>query len=410
MDEFDILDYLDTGSGIFPLQVENIVGGGSSSSRVGTPINRPYGSASGGSEVAGGGFGLPIAFGLGAGTVGAGSGLIASSGNQNLNKAKQRSQSRINQRANLFRPQEDFYDKYIAGTRSDPIGDLFRPRVKEKLNIKSKNTGSPFAGTAPSESKAKTKEAGPNFDLQSIDQLMKPDVPQKTFQQKIGGALEKVMDAINNPRDNEEFYRGLRIYVDGTKGVKFGQALLNESKYTKAQYAALVDNAYKRSQIRKNLAMADSYEAKALGPGNVDVGTKLAAGLTYGQGLIPQIENRITAEYFPGVDKDTIPARQISSLASMLTQDVNDMVTSGIGLNEAIDRAIKNAETQGALSRGKIQERKFMFDKKIPARADASKYTAKTYSMKALLAKNKDATEEQIRAAVNAQPNATLID
>ena len=94
----------------------------------------------------------------------------------------------------------------------------------------------------------------------------------------------------------------------------------------------------------------------------------------------------------------------------MLTQDVNEMITGGMGLNEAIDRAMKIAESQGALSKGKIQERRFMFDKKIPPRADASKYTARTFSMKALLAANKGSTEEEVRAAVNARPNSTLID
>jgi hypothetical protein len=409
MDEFDILDYLDTGSGILPMQIENIVGGGSTAN-VGTPINRPYGSSSGGSEVAGGGFAFPLALGLGTGTVAAGSGLLASSGNQNLNKAEQRSQSRMNQRGDLFRPQQDFFDKYITGRKSDPIGKLFRPVVKEKLGIESKNTGSPFKGTAPPISKAKTTEAGPNFDLTDIDQLMKPDVPPKTFKQKIGGVLNNVMDAINNPAQNEQFYRGLRAYIDGKNGLTIGETLLKESKLSKEQYKTMFDNAYKLSQIRKNNAYADAQDAKALGTGNVTPGAKLAAGLTYGQGLIPQIENRITAEYFPGVDKDTIPARQISSLASMLTQDVNEMITGGMGLNEAIDRAMKIAESQGALSKGKIQERRFMFDKQIPPRADASKYTARTFSMKALLAANKGSTEEEVRAAVNARPNSTLID
>ena len=409
MDEFDILDYLDTGSGILPMQIENIVGGGSTAN-VGTPINRPYGSSSGGSEVAGGGFAFPLALGLGTGTVAAGSGLLASSGNQNLNKAEQRSQSRMNQRGDLFRPQQDFYDKYITGRKSDPIGKLLRPVVKEKLGIESKNTGSPFKGTAPPISKTTTTEAGPNFDLTDIDQLMKPDVPPKTFKQKIGGVLNNVMDAINNPAQNEQFYRGLRAYIDGKNGLTIGETLLKESKLSKEQYKTMFDNAYKLSQIRKNNAYADAQDAKALGTGNVTPGAKLAEGLTYGQGLIPQIENRITAEYFPGVDKDTIPARQISSLASMLTQDVNEMITGGMGLNEAIDRAMKIAESQGALSKGKIQERRFMFDKKIPPRADASKYTARTFSMKALLAANKGSTEEEVRAAVNARPNSTLID
>lgn len=410
MDEFDILDYIDTGSGILPMEIENIVGGGGSTANIGTPINRPYGSSSGGSEVAGGGFAFPLALGLGTGTVAAGSGLLASSGNQNLNKAEQRSQSRMNQRGDLFRPQQDFYDKYITGRKSDPIGKLLRPVVKEKLGIESKNTGSPFKGTAPPISKTTTTEAGPNFDLTDIDQLMKPDVPPKTFKQKIGGVLNNVMDAINNPAQNEQFYRGLRAYIDGKNGLTIGETLLKESKLSKEQYKTMFDNAYKLSQIRKNNAYADAQDAKALGTGNVTPGAKLAEGLTYGQGLIPQIENRITAEYFPGVDKDTIPARQISSLASMLTQDVNEMITGGMGLNEAIDRAMKIAESQGALSKGKIQERRFMFDKKIPPRADASKYTERTFSMKALLAANKGSTEEEVRAAVNARPNSTLID
>ena len=71
---------------------------------------------------------------------------------------------------------------------------------------------------------------------------------------------------------------------------------------------------------------------------------------------------------------------------------------------------MSKAETQGALSKGRVEERKYFFDKKIPASADASKYTARTFSMKALLAENKGATEEQVKAAVNARPNSTLID
>ena len=306
-------------------------------------------------------------------------------------------------------PKPDFYGKLFPGA-DNALAGLFRPNVKEKLGIESQNTGSPFKGTAPPISKTTTTEAGPNFDLKDIDQLMKPDVPPKTFKQKIGGVLNNVMDAINNPAQNEQFYRGLRAYIDGKNGLTIGETLLKESKLSKEQYKTMFDNAYKLSQIRKNNAYADAQDAKALGTGNVTPGTKLAEGLTYGQGLIPQIENRITAEYFPGVDKDTIPARQISSLASMLTQDVNEMVTSGMGLNLAIDQAMKIAETQGALSKGRVEEKKYFFDKKIPPRADASKYTAKTFSMKALLAANKGSTEEEVRAAVNARPNSTLID
>lgn len=405
MDEFDILDYLDTGSGILPMQIENIVGGGSTAN-VGTPINRPYGSSSGGSEVAGGGFAFPLALGLGTGTVAAGSGLLASSGNQNLSKAEQRSQSRMNQRGDLFRPQQDFFDKYISGRKSDPIGKLFRPVVKEKLGIESKNTGSPFKGTAPPISKTKTTEAGPNFDLTDIDQLMKPDVPPKTFKQKIGGVLNNVMDAINNPAQNEQFYRGLRAYIDGKNGLTIGETLLKESKLSKEQYKTMFDNAYKLSQIRKNNAYADAQDAKALGTDNVTPGAKLAEGLTYSN-LTGQIKNRIVAKYFGDGEA---PDTQLDSLSGQMVQDVNTLVLAGLDLNQAIDRVMNKAESQGALSKGKIQERRFMFDKQIPPRADASKYTARTFSMKALLAANKGSTEEEVRAAVNARPNSTLID
>ena len=407
MDEFDILDYLDTGSGILPMQIENIVGGGSTAN-VGTPINRPYGSSSGGSEVAGGGFAFPLALGLGTGTVAAGSGLLASSGNKNLSKAEQRSQSRMNQRGDLFRPQQDFFDKYISGRKSDPIGKLFRPVVKEKLNIESKNTGSPFKDTAPPISKAKATEAGPNFDLTDIDQLMKPDVPPKTFKQKIGGVLNNVMDAINNPAQNEQFYRGLRAYIDGKNGLTIGETLLKESKLSKEQYKTMFDNAYKLSQIRKNNAYADAQDAKALGTGNVTPGAKLAEGLTYSN-LTGQIKNRIVAKYFGDGEA---PDTQLDSLSGQMVQDVNTLVLAGLDLNQAIDRVMNKAETQGALSKGKIQERRFMFDKQIPPRADASKYTEQRKSLKVLMAnpKNKDYTEEEIRTYVNSLPNTILVD
>ena len=405
MDEFDILDYIDTGSGILPMQIENIVGGGSTA-RVGTPINRPYGSASGGSEVAGGGFALPLALGLGAGTVASGSGLIASSSNQNLNKAEQRSQSRMNQRGDLFRPQQDFYDKYIAGRKSDPIGDLFRPVVKEKLNIESKNTGSPFKGTAPPISKAKATEAGPNFDLKDIDQLMKPDVPPKTFKQKIGGVLNNVMDAINNPAENEQFYRGLRAYIDGKNGLTIGETLLKESKLSKEQYKTMFDNAYKLSQIRKNNAYADAQDAKALGTENVTPGAELAAGLTYSN-LTGQIKNRIVAKYFKNGE---VPDTQLDSLSGQMVEDVNTSVLAGFGLNEAIDRAMGKAENQGALSKKTVTPGKYFFDKKIPASADASKYTEQRKSLKVLMALNPNATEQQIRDNLKLYPNIVLVD
>jgi hypothetical protein len=405
--DFDILDYMDFGKDLRPMPL-NTSYNNNFNATIGAPIEGRYGSSSR-MPGTGDGFGLALPLGLAAGTALASGSLLASDDNTNRTNAEQRSLSRMSQRG-VGGPQPDFYGKLFPGS-DNALAGLFRPKVKEKLGIESKNTGSPFKGTAPPISKT-TTEAGPNFDLTDIDQLMKPDVPPKTFKQKIGGVLNNVMDAINNPAENEQFYRGLRAYIDGKNGLTIGETLLKESKLSKEQYKTMFDNAYKLSQIRKNNAYADAQDAKALGTGNVTPGAKLAAGLTYGQGLIPQIENRITAEYFPGVDKDTIPARQISSLASMLTQDVNEMVTSGIGLNEAIDRAMGKAENQGALSKGKIQERRFMLDKKIPASADASKYTQQRKSLKVLMAnpKNKDYTEEEIRTYVNSLPNTILVD
>ena len=401
--DFDILDYMDFGKDLGIQNIDNVFGSSKTNSNIGTPINRSYGSASGGSEVAGGGFAFPLA--VGTGTVAAGSGLLASSGNDNTNRtnAEQRSLSRMSQRG-VGGPQPDFYGKLFPGS-DNALAGLFRPKVKEKLGIDSKAQERSISRLKQNRLGSAT-EAGPNFDLKDLNQLMKPEVPPKTFKQKIGSTLDKIVNNIADPYENQEFMRGLRILVDGQKGVSIGQAILNESKFTQAQHKAMLDNAYKTAQIQ----YVNANSAKAL-TSKVTPGTKLAEGLTYGQGLIPQIENRITAEYFPGVDKDTIPARQISSLASMLTEDVNMLVTDkGLGLNEAIDRAMSKAETQGALSKGRVEERKYFFDKKIPASADASKYTGKTYSMKALLAKNKGATEEEIRSAVNARPNSTLID
>ena len=173
----------------------------------------------------------------------------------------------------------------------------------------------------------------------------------------------------------------------------------------------MFDNAYKLSQIRKNNAYADAQDAKALGTENVTPGAELAKGLTYSN-LTGQIKNRIAAEYFAGVQRksENFPNTQLDSLSGQMVQDVNTLVLAGVDLNQAIDRVMNKAETQGALSKKTVTPGKYFGTNKISARADASKYTAKTYSMKALLAKNKDATEEQIRAAVNAQPNATLID
>ena len=398
--DFDILDYMDFGKDLRPMPL-NTSYNNNFNATIGAPIEGTYGSSSR-MPGTGDGFGLALPLGLAAGTALASGSLLASDDNTNRTNAEQRSLSRMNQRG-VGGPQPDFYGKLFPGS-DNALAGLFRPKVKEKLGIDSKAQERSISRLKQNRLGSAT-EAGPNFDLKDLNQLMKPEVPPKTFKQKIGSTLDKIVNNIADPYENREFMRGLRILVDGQKGVSIGQAILNESKFTQAQHKAMLDNAYKTAQIQ----YVNANSAKAL-TSKVTPGTKLAEGLTYGQGLIPQIENRITAEYFPGVDKDTIPARQISSLASMLTQDVNEMITGGMGLNEAIDRAMKIAESQGALSKGKIQERRFMFDKKIPPRADASKYTARTFSMKALLAANKGSTEEEVRAAVNARPNSTLID
>ena len=95
-----------------------------------------------------------------------------------------------------------------------------------------------------------------------------------------------------------------------------------------------------------------------------------------------------------------------------MVQDVNTLVVRGLDLNQAIDIVMDKAESQGALSKGKIEERRFMFDKQIPPRADASKYTEQRKSLKVLMAnpKNKDYTEQQIRDYVNNLPNTILVD
>jgi len=350
----------------------------------------------------GDGFGLALPLGLAAGTALASGSLLASNDNTNRTNAEQRSLSRMSQRG-VGGPQPDFYGKLFPGS-NNALAGLFRPKVKEKLSIDPKKQERSISRLNQNRLGSAT-EAGPNFDLKDLNQLMKPEVPTKTFKQKIGSTLDKIVNNIADPYENQEFMRGLRILVDGQKGVSIGQAILNESKFTQAQHKAMLDNAYKTAQIQ----YVNANSAKAL-TSKVTPGSKLAEGLTYGQGIIPQIENRITAEYFAGVDKDEIPARQISSLASMLTQDVNTMVKGGIPLNEAIDRSMDIAESQKALSKKTVTPGKYFGSNTTPARADASQYTARTFSMKALLAKNKGATEEEIRSAVNAQPNSTLID
>jgi len=398
--DFDILDYMDFGKDLRPMPL-NTSYNNNFNATIGAPIEGTYGSSSR-MPGTGDGFGLALPLGLAAGTALASGSLLASDNNTNRTNAEQRSLSRMSQRG-VGGPQPDFYGKLFPGS-DNALAGLFRPKVKEKLGIESKNTGSPFKDTAPFISKA--TEAGPNFDLKDLNQLMKPEVPPKTFKQKIGSTLDKIVNSIADPYENREFMRGLRILVDGQKGVSIGQAILNESKFTQAQHKAMLDNAYKTAQIQ----YVNANSAKAL-TSKVTPGTKLAEGLTYAN-LTGQIKNRIAAEYFAGVERksEEFPNTQLDSISSQMVEDVNTLVVSGLGLNEAIDRIMDKAENQGALSKGRIEERKYFFDKKIPARADATKYTGKTYSMKALLAKNKGATEEEIRSAVNAQPNSTLID
>ena len=401
--DFDILDYMDFGKDLRPMPL-NTSYNNNFNATIGAPIEGTYGSSSR-MPGTGDGFGLALPLGLAAGTALASGSLLASDDNTNRTNAEQRSLSRMSQRG-VGGPQPDFYGKLFPGS-DNALAGLFRPKVKEKLGIDSKAQERSISRLKQNRLGSAT-EAGPNFDLKDLNQLMKPEIPPKTFKQKIGSTLDKIVNNIADPYENREFMRGLRILVDGQKGVSIGQAILNESKFTQAQHKAMLDNAYKTAQIQ----YVNANSAKAL-TSKVTPGTKLAEGLTYGQGLIPQIENRITAEYFPGVDKDTIPARQISSLASMLTEDVNMLVTDkGLGLNEAIDRAMSKAETQGALSKGKVEERKYFFDKKIPASADASKYTEQRKSLKVLMAnpKNKDYTEQQIRDYVNNLPNTILVD
>jgi len=398
--DFDILDYMDFGKDLRPMPL-NTSYNNNFNATIGAPIEGTYGSSSR-MPGTGDGFGLALPLGLAAGTALASGSLLASDNNTNRTNAEQRSLSRMSQRG-VGGPQPDFYGKLFPGS-DNALAGLFRPKVKEKLGIESKNTGSPFKDTAPFISKA--TEAGPNFDLKDLNQLMKPEVPPKTFKQKIGSTLDKIVNSIADPYENREFMRGLRILVDGQKGVSIGQAILNESKFTQAQHKAMLDNAYKTAQIQ----YVNANSAKAL-TSKVTPGTKLAEGLTYAN-LTGQIKNRIAAEYFAGVERksEEFPDTQLDSISSQMVEDVNTLVVSGLGLNEAIDRIMDKAENQGALSKKTVTPGKYFGSSTKPARADATKYTGKTYSMKALLAKNKGATEEEIRSAVNAQPNSTLID
>ena len=403
-----MVNFLDTGNGIINLDLDKI--GSRPYSRSFGSIGESYpGTYNSRPELpkpiaGGGGVGLALAGLLG--TAAATSGSIYNNKNriENINRevpdAIKGEQEKISG-----------YDLF-AGSKGNIIKDVFAPRAIKKLQADSKTNAlsSSVSGGMSDAQKSSANfnpDPGPNFELESFDQLMKPDVPAKTFGQKITGTLNKVFDSINDPLKNEQFMRGLRIYVDGTNGVKLGQALLNDSKFSKEQYKSLMDNAYKESQIQVNNAKVNEYYATS-GQALVTPGAKLAEGLTYSN-LTGQIKNRIVAKYFgDGEVSDT----QLDSLSGQMVQDVNTLVVRGLDLNQAIDIVMDKAESQGALSKGKIEERRFMFDKKIPASADASKYTEQRKSLKVLMAnpKNKDYTEQQIRDYVNNLPNTILVD
>lgn len=396
--DFDILDYMDFGKDLRPMPL-NTSYNNNFNATIGAPIEGTYGSSSR-MPGTGDGFGLALPLGLAAGTALASGSLLASDDNTNRTNAEQRSLSRMSQRG-VGGPQPDFYGKLFPGS-DNALAGLFRPKVKEKLGIDSKAQERSISRLKQNRLGSAT-EAGPNFDLKDLNQLMKPEVPPKTFKQKIGSTLDKIVNNIADPYENREFMRGLRILVDGQKGVSIGQAILNESKFTQAQHKAMLDNAYKTAQIQ----YVNANSAKAL-TSKVTPGTKLAEGLTYAN-LTGQIKNRIVAKYFgDGEVSDT----QLDSLSGQMVQDVNTLVVRGLDLNQAIDIVMDKAESQGALSKGKIEERRFMFDKKIPASADASKYTEQRKSLKVLMAnpKNKDYTEQQIRDYVNNLPNTILVD
>ena len=411
-----MVNFLDTGNGIINLDLDKI--GSRPYSRSFGSIGESYpGTYNSRPELpkpiaGGGGVGLALAGLLG--TAAATSGSIYNNKNriENINRevpdAIKGEQEKISG-----------YDLF-AGSKGNIIKDVFAPRAIKKLQADSKTNAlsSSVSGGMSDAQKSSANfnpDPGPNFELESFDQLMKPDVPAKTFGQKITGTLNKVFDSINDPLKNEQFMRGLRIYVDGTNGVKLGQALLNDSKFSKEQYKSLMDNAYKESQIQVNNAKVNEYYAtsgQALTTGDA----KLAEGLSYSD-ITSQIKNRISAEYFPGIDRSdktetTFPNTQLDSISTQMVQDVNDLVKRNYTLNEAVDITMAKAEEQGALSRGKIVPGKWFGTNKVPARADASKYTEQRKSLKVLMAnpKNKDYTEEEIRTYVNSLPNTILVD
>tara|TARA_R100001460_G_C3558540_1_gene175663 strand:- start:3653 stop:4780 length:1128 start_codon:yes stop_codon:yes gene_type:complete len=214
---------------------------------------------------------------------------------------------------------------------------------------------------------------------------------KKTFMDKLNDAADKIFTLQDkDPEAYRNVIAGLDLYNRGQKGENLAEALVGNSKFRNEQLKALLDNAYTQSTIdyrNKQIEIASKPK---------DEKSNFA---TSGRGLIPQLEDRITAEFFPGVDKETIPARQIAALSSLLIQDVEFGVDRGLSLNAAIDMAIKKAVETGSINKEKIiKDGGFLFfDKTVPATVDASKYT-KSKSIKEVMEKFDFTESEAIEA------------
>lgn len=220
----------------------------------------------------------------------------------------------------------------------------------------------------------------------------------KGFMSKLNSVADKIFTLQDkNPQAYMNIISGLDLYNRGQKGEKLGEALVGNSKFRNEQLKALLSNAYTQSVIDYNNSKTiTALTSKAKG----------ADFATSGRGLIPQLEDRITAEYFAGVDKETIPARQIAALSSLLIPDIEEGIDKGLSMNAAIDIAFKKAEETGAISKEKIiKDGGFMFfDKTVPAQVDASKFKNDTRSLSELKSRpsNQGKSDEEIKAAVEA--------
>ena len=244
---------------------------------------------------------------------------------------------------------------------------------------------------------AQKKEGGKIPKIGPIKELNEAyaEPNKKTFMGKLTDAVDKIFPLQDsNPQAYRNVIAGLDIYNRGQKGENLAEALVGNSKFRNEQLKALLDNAYKKSTVdlrNKQIEIAGQPKDKK------------ADFATSGRGLIPQLEDRITAEYFAGVDKETIPARQIAALSSLLVQDVEFGVDRGLSLNAAIDMAMKKAEETGSINKEKIiKDGGFMFfDKTIPPSADASKYT-KSKSIKEVMERFDFTEDEAIEAIKDA--------